>query len=77
MFRCKKCEALESEVGFLRLRNKELTDRLLAVANPMAFEAVRYQDSTKSDDYYGGVKGDQYISYDEFGQKILVEKDNQ
>lgn len=72
MFKCQKCEAYEAEIAFLRDTNSKLTDRLVAVANPVAYQAVNPQEFDPKD-YYGN-EHDEMIDFDEFGQKIIVKR---
>lgn len=72
MFKCSKCEAQENEISFLREEIRRLTDRLIAMANPIAYQAVN-QSGRDSSEFYG-FDTDEMISYNEFGQKIIVTK---
>ena len=72
---CHKCQALEDEVIFLRETNQKLTDRLVAMVSPQAYQAVSFEPVNKFD-YYGN-DGDEYIEHDMFGQKVIVEKDRE
>lgn len=73
MFDCKRCDALQSEVEFLREQLKSMTDRLTAIASTRAFEAVRL-DRSNTEEFYGSSSQDQYVHYNEFGDKVLLEK---
>lgn len=68
MVRCQKCEVLSEEIKFLRQQNKSLTDRLAMIAYPAGFAGRQYNAS----DYVGG-GGDQYVGYDEYGQRVILE----
>lgn len=70
MFKCQKCEALEAEIAFLRDTNSKLIDRLVAMANPIAYQAVNPQ-AFDPKDYYGN-EYDEMIEFDEFGQKVIA-----
>lgn len=72
MVRCQKCEVLSEEIKFLRGQVKTLTDRLSMIAYPGGFVAGKFTSS----DYVGGGGGDQYVGYDEYGQRVLMEKDS-
>lgn len=76
MFKCEKCLALESALAFERARNKDLMDRLMALADARAYQAVKF-DYTASDasNYYGG-DDDMTEMRNEFGEKILVKVNN-
>lgn len=73
MFTCSKCASLEDQVKFLRQQNKDLMDRLVALANSQAYQAISYERADASDFYGSG--DDQYVGYDNYGNKILLEKD--
>ena len=73
MFECKGCEAHSEEIKFLREQVKSLTE-LLAKANPLV-SAPKHLDVAGSALGYFGDGQDQYIQYDQYGQKILVEED--
>lgn len=82
MFGCKKCQALEDEVKFLRetnekLRasNEKLVDRLMAVADVKAFAAVEAVSTRGNGDsrFYGG-PNDEMIEHDEVGRTVLVQE---
>ncbi len=73
MFPCSKCQALGSEVVFLREQLKAMTDRLVALANPNAYQLVN-QPAYNPDDYYGSSSKDQYVEYGEMGEPVLMEK---
>lgn len=72
MFKCQKCEALEAEIAFLRETNSKLTDRLVAVASPLAYQAIN-PTAYDERDYYGN-EHDEMIEFDEFGQKIILKR---
>ena len=72
MFACPKCDTLASEVKFLRKANEKMTDRLMAIADARAFEAVKFSASSDGD-YYGD-GNDEYVSYNKFGDKVLLVK---
>lgn len=71
MFKCSKCEAHESEVHFLREQIKALTDRLVAISSPYAYQAV-HQPQIDLSQFYGG--DDEVIEYAANGQKVIVTK---
>lgn len=73
MFNCSKCEALHEEVVFLRDQLKTMTDRLVALTDPRAYEAV-HPGTYKAEEYYGSSTADQYVGYDEHGEKVLLDK---
>ena len=72
MFKCPKCETLADEVKFLRDANTRLIDRLTAIADARAFEAVNFRPSNHNDFYGNG--DDLYESYDKFGERIVLKK---
>lgn len=75
MFSCSKCSVMESEVKFLREEVRRLLDRLLAVTNPYAYQAVQ-SPLVPPEDCYGS-STDEMIEYDPItGQRILVTKKN-
>lgn len=76
MFKCAKCEAHEDEIEYLRGQIKTMTDRLVALANLQAFQAVSFERGNASE-FYGGGEGDQYVGYDKFGAKVLLEKEKE
>lgn len=71
MFKCAKCQVLEDEITFLREANTKLTNQLVAIVSPQAFDRTNY--SSPQGDYYGD-GNDQYVSHDAFGLPVLVEK---
>lgn len=73
MFNCKGCELLRDEVKHLREVNQKLTDRIVAITSPSAYGAIN-QDGYNPNDYYGS-DGDEFVEYDQFGQKVLCRKD--
>lgn len=73
MMGCKTCEALSEEVKFLREQLKSMTDRLVALTSPMAFQAVT-NTIGDPEDFYGSSTQDQFVSYDEHGERILLDK---
>lgn len=75
MFKCRKCEALQAEIAFLRTQNRELTDRIMALADTRAYAAVNLGAGRVNPKEYYGNDEDEIISHDQFGQRILVKKD--
>ncbi len=73
MFDCKKCEVLQEEIKFLREQNQKLTDHALVSKNGHAFAAI--QKNENPEEFYGSSSNDEYIGYDNFGQKVLLKKD--
>lgn len=69
MFNCSKCEALMDEIKFLRTTNQSLTDRLAELAGSVGRSS---QGDPDGFGYYGD-GNDQYVAYNDIGQKILVE----
>jgi len=67
--RCPKCQTLESEVAFLREELKRLTDRLLAVTQPQAYQAIHYPAMNQEDTY--GSDEDDIIEYGIYGQRLI------
>lgn len=65
---------MRDEVAFLREQLKTMTDRLTAIADARAFQAVR-SGPVDVTQFYGSSPNDQYISYNDMGQKVLFEKD--
>lgn len=81
MFDCKKCEVLTSEVKSLREmvsklqeQNGKLTDRLIAITAPEALVMMREEKPYNPSDYYGN-DDDEMVTYDEFGQRVVVAKE--
>lgn len=72
MFECKACEAKDDEIRFLREQNKALTDKVTAIADIRAFEAVKFDRSDT--DYYGSSPDDCYVGYDDMGRSVLMKK---
>lgn len=75
MFDCKNCKTLEDEVKFLRAQLSSMTDRLVAIASPGALQAVN-QSQFVADDFYGTSSQDEVISYNNYGEKVLVKREN-
>lgn len=73
MLNCKKCKALEEALAFERARNSNLLDRLMALANPSAYQAVKYEPSANPEEFYGS-SDDLVESFNEFGERILIKK---
>lgn len=69
MFKCSKCDAYESEINHLRSINKDLTDRLMALANPRAYQYFAPQDT---DGTYSSK--DAEVAYDAFGAPVFLSK---
>lgn len=74
MFDCKSCKTLEQEVKFLREQVKAMTDRLVVLANPLALQALNPTMQIAPEDFYGTSSQDEVISYNEYGEKILVKR---
>jgi len=74
MFECKSCETLKGEVVFLREQLKAMTDRLVALANPLALQAVNPLVQIAPDDFYGTSSQDEVIQYDVYGQKMFSKR---
>lgn len=75
MFDCKNCKTLEKEVEFLRSQLSAMTDRLVALANPLALQAVSQGvGGIDPEEYYGTSSQDEVFAYDEFGQRILSKR---
>lgn len=72
MFECAKCHAHEDEIKFLREQVKTLTDKVLALASPATYSMIA--GSTAADGFFGDGK-DQYVGFDTFGQRILMQKE--
>jgi hypothetical protein len=72
MFDCKRCEQMKDEIKFLREQNQKLTDHALVAKNGHAFASLK---PANPQDYYGSSQDDEYVAYDEFGQKVLMKKD--
>lgn len=77
MFKCEKCVSLESALAFERERNKDLIDRLMALADARAFQAVKFDSQPGNpSDYYGG--GNDLVEVkNEFGERILIKANNE
>ena len=76
MFKCQKCEVLQQALEYERERNKDLSNRLIALADAKAFQAVSIQ---RVDDgsYYGNGDNDFIEQRNEFGERILVKQKNE
>lgn len=71
---CSKCGVMREALEFERVRNKELQDRLLAIVDARAFQAVSFDSKDyKASDYYGG-EDDEIEARNEFGEKIVIKK---
>lgn len=77
MFKCEKCKSLEEALTFERARNKDLMDRLMALADARAYQAVKF-DYTSSDpsSFFGG-EDDVTETRNAFGEKVLVKVKNE
>ena len=73
MFKCRACELLHEEVKHLRETNQKLTDQLIAISSPQAYGALQ-SGPFNPDNYYGN-DGDEFVEFDQFGQKVLVKRD--
>jgi hypothetical protein len=71
MFDCKSCELLKNENSFLREQVKALQDRLMALADTNAYKAVTAKPLENNSAYFGG-GDDDVISYNEYGERIIV-----
>ena len=67
--KCLKCKTLESEVLFLREEVRRLSDRLLAVTQPLAYQAIQFPNMHPEDCY--GSDTDEMIDYGQMGQKVI------
>lgn len=77
--KCDNCEVrklLTEALEYERERNRELQERLMAVANPMAYQSFHSPNNIPSDKYFG-VGSEEYVEFDDFGQKIIVKKDEE
>lgn len=70
MFNCSKCEVLNDEVKFLREQVKGLTDRLAELAGSVGRSAQNLDGQG-----YFGDGNDQYVAYNDIGQKVLLENE--
>lgn len=71
---CQVKKLLEEALEYERERNKELQAKLVAMASPLAYRQLVYENAPDTDDYFG-VGEEEFIEYDDFGQKIYVRKD--
>lgn len=74
---CDKCqvkELLREALEFERARNKELQDKLIAMSSPDAYYALQSRNEAPATNDYYGVGRDQFVEFDEFGQRRIVEK---
>lgn len=74
MFKCQSCLALKDEVKFLREQVRALNDRLVALTNVSAYQAVTMPTDEDPNDYFGN-GNDEFISFDDMGQKMLLRKE--
>lgn len=74
MFKCRTCKTLTNEVAFLREQVKSMTDRLVALANPAALQALGFSQRLEENDFYGTSEQDEVIEYDNYGQRILTKR---
>lgn len=74
MFDCKTCETLSDEVKFLREQLKAMTDRLVALTNPLALQVLSPLPQYNPDDFHGTSQMDEMIEYDDYGQRILKKR---
>lgn len=74
MFECKSCETLKGEVVFLREQLKAMTDRLVALTNPLALQVVNPLVQLAPEDFYGTSSQDEVISYDVYGQRMFSKR---
>lgn len=72
MFKCAKCESNEEQIAYLREELRKATDRLLAVSNITAYQAVS-PTAINTADFYGH-ESDEQVEYGVNGQKIIVSK---
>lgn len=72
MFKCKGCEALQDEVKHLREINIKLLGTITALQSPQAFHLMNPPESQHG--FYGDGQ-DQYVTHDQFGAPVLIEKD--
>lgn len=71
MFKCIKCEALMDENKFLREQTRALTNQIIALSNPQTYGILN--PIAPSDEFYGG-ENDEMVTYNEYGEKIIVKK---
>lgn len=72
MFKCKECKLLQEEVTYLRQENAKLLDRVVALADAKAYHAV-VSPSAPDGECYGG-DDDSIYSYNEFGERITIKR---
>ena len=75
MIGCKNCDVrllLQEALEVERTRNKELQDKLVAMANPVAYHSLNNQGSDNDPDDYYGVGPEEFVDFNEFGEKIIV-----
>lgn len=72
MFKCDKCRTLEESLIFERSRNKDLMDRLMALADARAFQAVKIGNQEYDPSEYFGGDSDVTEVRNEFGEKVMV-----
>lgn len=71
MFTCAKCPDKDEQIAWLRDELKRATDRLLAMTNPQAYQAVSFSPPTG--EFYGS-ESDEQVEYGAYGQKLIVSK---
>lgn len=77
LLECKNCKTLKDEIDFLRTQNKSLLDRLMALTDVQAYQAVERRDLNPNDDLYYG--DDEETVVNDYGQLVnrkLVEPEN-
>lgn len=79
---CKLCQKMDAQLTAANVHiqklieaNERLSDKILALADARAYQAVHY-DPPNPEDYYGGPQ-DEIISYDEHGGEVIHMRQNE
>lgn len=70
MFGCSSCKIYADEVKFLREELKRAADRLLALTDVTAYQAIS-PPSKPEGEFYGG-DGDEQIVFGPMGQRLIA-----
>lgn len=69
-------ESLKDQIQFFRNDNKILSDRLVAICDKPAFQALGFGQPASTGEHYGDGHNEQYVGYDQWGQEIRLEKES-
>jgi hypothetical protein len=73
VFDCKACAPKDEEIKFLREQVKDLQNKLTCIADARAYQTLNSGPIENPELYYG-TGHDDYVEYDQFGQKVITSR---